>query len=163
MTGRTHIKARGYQTVRGWHGARTCRVRGKRSQITQVYGVDISDNIEQATLIDFLSVIPDPRINRQKKYPLIEIFVEAIVAVMCGAETWNEIEEDAEDFEPWIRENLHLELKNGTPSHDTFRRVFSIVDPKEFQKAFCGHLQSPLRWQHESDSRALKLEPLFSF
>lgn len=93
------------------------------------------------TLITVLKEVPDPRIERGKKFSLLEILLTAICAVLAGSETWNEIQDDAEELLDWFREELGLELKNGIPSHDTYRRVFSLMDPLEFQKAFIQWVQ----------------------
>jgi hypothetical protein len=88
------------------------------------------------SIVEMFSITPDPRIDRKKKYTLTEIFVSAIAAVMCGAESYYEIEETAEDLEAWMKENRGLEFPYGTPSHDTYRRVFSIISPAFHQKRF---------------------------
>lgn len=86
------------------------------------------------SLIDHFSVIPDPRLNRQKRHNLIDIIVIAICGVICSCETWVDIEEYGNTKIDWFRK--FLELPNGIPSHDTFGRVFSLLDPLEFQKSF---------------------------
>jgi hypothetical protein len=57
-----------------------------------------------------------------------------IAAVICGAETWNDIENYGKSKESWLRQ--YLQLPNGIPSHDTFNRFFSALDPDEFEQAF---------------------------
>lgn len=86
------------------------------------------------SLIDHFMVITDPRINRTKKHNLIDIIVIAVCGVICSCETWVDIEEYAYSKEDWFK--TFLELPGGVPSHDTFGRVFSLIDPIEFQKAF---------------------------
>lgn len=86
--------------------------------------------------MEALSIIPDPRIQRRQKFSLLEVLITAVCCVLCGAETWNEIAEEAEFMTDWFRSALGLELGHGTPSHDTYRRVFSLIDPAAFQKAF---------------------------
>jgi hypothetical protein len=54
--------------------------------------------------------------------------------VICGAEGWTDIENFGNSKLPWLK--TFLELPNGVPSHDTFGRVFSLVDAGQFQKAF---------------------------
>ena len=75
-----------------------------------------------------------PRIDRTKKHELIDILVIAICASICGAETWTEIEDFGEEKESWFKEFLNL--KHGIPSHDTFRRLFMILDPLVFSEVF---------------------------
>jgi predicted transposase YbfD/YdcC len=86
------------------------------------------------TLFDSLSQIPDPRLDRTKRHQLTDILVIAVCATICGAETWEEIEEFGRAKQNWF--NKFLALPNGIPSHDTFRRVFLRLNPKKFQEAF---------------------------
>ena len=90
--------------------------------------------IEPEFLVDFLQGVKDPRINRTKKHELIDILVIAICAVVCGAKSWVEIEDFGEAKQEWFSMYLHLE--NGIPSHDTFRRLFMILDPEKFLEIF---------------------------
>jgi predicted transposase YbfD/YdcC len=78
--------------------------------------------------------ISDPRIDRTKRHKLIDIIVIAICAVICGAEGWEEIEQFGKEKQEWL-ENI-LELPSGIPSHDTISRVFSKMNPQEFEKCF---------------------------
>jgi predicted transposase YbfD/YdcC len=63
-----------------------------------------------------------------------DIIFITISAVICGAETWNEIEDYGKSKETWLRQ--YLQLPAGIPSHDTFNRFFSALDPQEFEQAF---------------------------
>lgn len=89
---------------------------------------------KSCSLIDHFSMVSDPRLNRQKKHNLIDIIVIAICGVICSCETWVDIEEYGITKFHWFKN--FLELPNGIPSHDTFGRVFSLLNPQEFQKAF---------------------------
>lgn len=91
-------------------------------------------------LIEHFNKISDPRIERKKLYQLNEILFITICALISGAEGWEHIEEFGIAREDWFCK--HLELKNGIPSHDTFRRVFSLIDPKEFQECFISWIES---------------------
>lgn len=84
--------------------------------------------------------LEDPRIDRTKLHRLIDIVMIAICGVICGAETWNDIEEWGRTKEGWLRG--FLELPNGIPAHDTFRRVFCLLDPQQFQACFVSWMQS---------------------
>lgn len=86
------------------------------------------------TLIDFMRGMPDPRLNRQKQHELLDIMVVALCGVLTGAESWTEIEQFGTVKLDLLRQFLVLE--NGIPSHDTFGRVFSLLDPEEFGKRF---------------------------
>lgn len=92
------------------------------------------------TLISEFSKINDPRLDRRKLHKLIDIFAITVCAVICGANTWNEIEQYGRSKDDWLK--TFLELPNGIPSHDTIRRVFIIIDPKEFRTAFINWVDS---------------------
>jgi predicted transposase YbfD/YdcC len=88
----------------------------------------------------YFSQMPDPRIDRCKAHLLEDIIFITIAAVICGAETWNEIESYGESKEEWLRE--HLRLPNGIPSHDTFNRFFSLLDSEVFEEAFLSWVRA---------------------
>lgn len=77
--------------------------------------------------------IEDVRIQAMTEYPLEEILVIAFLAVLGNASGWNEIERFGNAKHQWLKK--FLKLKNGIPSHDTFRRVFSLIDPEQLQQA----------------------------
>jgi predicted transposase YbfD/YdcC len=78
--------------------------------------------------------MPDPRCEYLCSHKLIDIIMIAICAVIAGSDTWEEIAEFGQDREPWLRG--FLELPHGIPSHDTFGRVFALLDPKAFRACF---------------------------
>jgi predicted transposase YbfD/YdcC len=82
----------------------------------------------------FFAGITDPRVERCKRHLLDEIIFIAIAAVICGAETWNDMEDFGIMKYDWLK--TFLKLPGGIPSHDTFNRLFSILDPEEFEKRF---------------------------
>lgn len=87
-----------------------------------------------ASLMDILGEIPDPRQGNAQRHDLLDMLTIALVASVCGAESCVDFAEFAEDREPLLREFLRLE--NGLPSHDTFSRVFRLLDPAAFGRAF---------------------------
>lgn len=87
-----------------------------------------------ASLIDKLGEIPDPRCGNAQRHALLDILAIALVASVCGAESCVDFAEFAEDRAPLLRE--FLSLKNGLPSHDTFSRVFRMLDPAGFGRVF---------------------------
>ena len=89
---------------------------------------------------EHFGTVKDPRIDRSKEHNLIDIISIAICAVICGAEGWVDIENFGKSKVIWLK--TFLELPNGIPSHDTFGRVFSLIEPEEFQKSFQGWVQS---------------------
>jgi predicted transposase YbfD/YdcC len=78
--------------------------------------------------------VSDPRKDRTKDHTLIDIIAIAICAVICGAEGWVDIENFGNSKLPWL--STFLGLPNGIPSHDTFGRVFSLIDAQQFQLSF---------------------------
>ena len=90
--------------------------------------------------ISYFFHLPDPRIDRCKAHLLEDIVFITIAAVISGAETWNEIEAYGESKESWLRE--HLALPNGIPSHDTFNRFFSALNPASFEEAFLSWVRA---------------------
>jgi predicted transposase YbfD/YdcC len=90
-----------------------------------------------SSLVDSFSEVTDPRVDRQRRHLLIDIIVIAVLAVMCNADTWKDINIWGVANHQWLA--TFLELPNGIPSRDTFRRTISRVNPDQFQKAF-------LRW-----------------
>jgi hypothetical protein len=64
----------------------------------------------------------------------VEIIMIAVCAVLCGAESWSEVEEFGERKQAWLKQ--YLTLPAGIPSHDTFGRVFRLLDAQAFQERF---------------------------
>lgn len=89
---------------------------------------------QEPSLFEHLSKIQDPRIERTKRHLLTDIPVIAVLATICAAESYPDIEEFGIDKEEWLR--TFLELPNGIPSHDTFRRVFILLRMSQFQEVF---------------------------
>jgi predicted transposase YbfD/YdcC len=94
----------------------------------------------EITIIEYFSDINDPRIDRSKRHKLIDIVTIAICAVICGADTWEDIELFGDSKYKWLKE--FLELPNGIPSHDTFARLFARINPQEFQTCFINWVKS---------------------
>jgi hypothetical protein len=92
------------------------------------------DSEEPTTLIEHFSIVEDPRDPSKRRHLLIDILIVAITAVLCGADSWTEIEEFGKCHEAWFRK--FLKLDNGIPSHDTFGRVFSLLAPTTLQERF---------------------------
>lgn len=89
-----------------------------------------------------LTAITDPR-DLNKRHKIIDIINIAICAVVCGADSWEHIEEFGHSKYGWFKD--FLELLHGIPSHDTFGRVFARIDPVEFQQSFISWVQAICR------------------
>jgi predicted transposase YbfD/YdcC len=76
----------------------------------------------------------DPRMDRTKEHSLADILAIAICATICGADDWSKMELFGRCKEKWFR--TFLDLPNGIPSHDTFRRVFMLIEPDAFERCF---------------------------
>ena len=74
--------------------------------------------------------LADPRATHRCDHRLIDILVIAVCAVVAEAETFEDIALYGRCKEAWLRG--FLALPNGIPSHDTFRRVFTLIDPEAF-------------------------------
>lgn len=99
--------------------------------------------LKAEVLFESLAGIDDPRRDHQKLHSLFDILVITICGVICGAEHWNEIEEFGEAKQEWFAS--FLELENGIPSHDTFRRVFILLETSELKEVFVGWINSAVR------------------
>ncbi|QMW04974.1 ISAs1 family transposase [Spirosoma foliorum] len=78
----------------------------------------------------FFADVPDFRLNRRKKHDLLDILVITLLAVICGADDFEEVELYGRQKEAFLR--TFLKLPNGIASHDTFNRVFKYLDKEAF-------------------------------
>jgi predicted transposase YbfD/YdcC len=92
------------------------------------------ENQEENSLVQAFVSIPDPRQQGKIEHNLVEMLVIAVSAVLSGANSFAEIEAWADAKIDWLRQ--YLTLKNGIPSHDTFGRLFAMIDPEKFEQAF---------------------------
>ena len=101
---------------------------------------NITNKTVELLLIEQLLTITDTRRAKSVNYPLIEVLFIALCAIMFGAEAFTEFEDFGTTREDWFKK--FLRLKNGIPSHDTFRQVFSSIDPKQFNEVFIRWIKS---------------------
>lgn len=85
---------------------------------------------DDPSLARYFAELPDPRVDRTKKHALGDILVIALCATIAGADSWEEVERFGRAKQGWLK--TFLALPNGIPSHDTFYRVFTRLDPKRF-------------------------------
>lgn len=93
-----------------------------------------------ARILTHFAALEDPRDERGKDHLLIDIIAIAICAVICGAESWVDIELYGQSKQAWF--STFLKLPNGIPSHDTFARVFARLDPEAMQQCFVSWISA---------------------
>jgi hypothetical protein len=98
-------------------------------------------------LVGHFGAVADPRCRGKVEHRLTDILVIAVCAVIACAESWEDIELYGRSKQAWLK--TFLALPNGIPSHDTFRRVFMLLDP-HFRRLI-GHGVSS---HHEQDQNA---------
>lgn len=81
-----------------------------------------------------------PRIDRKKLHSLHDIISLVVIGIICGADSWDAIEEFGKAKKEFS--STFLTLQNGIPSHDTINRVFSSINPKKFELAFISWVNS---------------------
>ena len=91
-------------------------------------------------LLDVLAEVPDFRIDRKKKYPLVEVLTIAVCAMIGGAKGPTDFARFGKEKVAFFRRLLPL--RNGIPSHDVFRYVFRNMDPKRFNAAITRWMAS---------------------
>ena len=95
---------------------------------------------ERGRVVEHFAGLVDPRAERAQRHELLDIIVITICGVICGADNWVEIEEFGNARLEWL--SRFLRLPNGIPSHDTFGRVFSRLDPDQFGACFMNWARS---------------------
>jgi predicted transposase YbfD/YdcC len=86
------------------------------------------------TIVECLEGLPDPRMDRTREHKLVDILVIGLCSMLTGGEGFNDMELFGKTKFDWLK--TFLELPKGIPSHDTFNRVFSAIDPHCFLDCF---------------------------
>lgn len=92
------------------------------------------------SLVEHFGSLEDPRVVGRTRHKLMDIILIAICGTICNADNWVDIEAFGHAKEEWLR--TFLELPNGIPSHDTFGRVFALIDTEQFQACFHAWVQA---------------------
>jgi predicted transposase YbfD/YdcC len=94
-------------------------------------------------LITEFARLEDPRRAWRVEHKLVDILVIAVCAVVAEAESFEDIALYGRCKREWLGRSL--DLPNGIPSHDTFRRVLMLVDPDRFERCFLGWVRAVFR------------------
>jgi predicted transposase YbfD/YdcC len=78
--------------------------------------------------------LPDPRSHRTRRHNLVDILFIALCSVLTGGKSFVDMEDLAIAWEEWFKQ--FIPLTGGPPSHDTFNRVFQMIDPNRFERCF---------------------------
>lgn len=93
-----------------------------------------------ASLMEHLRQVPDPRIERTRRHELMDLLVIALCAVIGGANSWVEVVQFGKAKQAWFA--TFLKLPHGIASHDTFGRVFGLIDAGVLERVCTQWLQS---------------------
>jgi hypothetical protein len=85
-----------------------------------------------ASILTHFASLEDPRDERGKEHLLLDIIAIALCAVICGAESWTDIEAYGRAKVTWLQ--TFLSLPNGISTHDTFARLFARLEPEQMQQ-----------------------------
>jgi DDE_Tnp_1-associated len=99
-----------------------------------------------ASIVEHFQTLEDPRIERTKKHPLLDILVIAVCTLLTGGEGFQDMELFGKSKQAWLQ--TFLALPHGIPSHDTFGRVFARLNPKRFQECFLAWTQAVAQLTH---------------
>src|SRR5215212_10989077 len=94
-------------------------------------------------LISAFETIEDPRCEWKVEHRLLDILVIAVCAALGEAESFEDIALYGRCKRRWLEG--FLELPNGIPSHDTFRRIFTLIDPEAFERSFLAWVRAVFR------------------
>lgn len=88
----------------------------------------------ETSVSKFFSNIKDPRTGNRKVYPLEEVLLLALCSIVSGGEAFEDMVLFAENKVDFLKQFYPFE--DGTPSYDTFRRVFMLIEPTAFKDCF---------------------------
>jgi len=97
----------------------------------------------------YFETLTDVRQGYKIKHNLLEIVLIAICAVMAGVDSWWHMADFADKKAAFFKEKFGFKLANGTPSHDTFKRIFDLIIPAEFEKCFSDWVRSAVELTDE--------------
>jgi hypothetical protein len=98
-----------------------------------------SDAPLETNFLDHFEAIEDPRLQRNQLYTVAEILLVTLLAVICGAEGWQDVENYGKSKIKYLR--CYLPYECGVPSDDTVRRFFRAINPDHFKEIFSKWVQ----------------------
>jgi len=93
-----------------------------------------------ASLLTILEEVPDPRVKATVDHELVDILTIALCTILCGGDSFYDMEEFGQVRLDWLR--TFLRLRHGAPTHDTYNRVFQALDPEAFGDGLARWTQS---------------------
>jgi predicted transposase YbfD/YdcC len=126
---------------------------------------DVQADSEPGISISFMKyfeTLPDHRVVGRSSHLLLDIIGITICAVICGAESWEQVETYGIDHHEFLK--TVMALPNGIPSHDTFNRVFRYLNPEAFGQCFVDWINAisvklhlaPARWHAAIDGKTAR-------
>jgi predicted transposase YbfD/YdcC len=100
---------------------------------------DVTKN-QFISLITILEEVPDPRVQSTVDHDLSDLLTIALCTILCGGDSFYDMEEFGEVRLPWLK--TFLRLRHGAPKHDTYNRVFQALDPEKFGDCLSRWTQS---------------------
>lgn len=98
-----------------------------------------SDALLETNFLDHFAQIEDPRLQRNQLHTIAEILLVTLLAVICGAEGWQDVENYGKSKINYLR--CYFPYENGVPSDDTVRRFFRAINPEFFKEIFAKWVQ----------------------
>lgn len=98
------------------------------------------EGASRGSFVEHFSSLKDPRVERHKLYPLIEILFLVLCGSICGVEGWRDYVLFGESKLEFLRQ--YFPYKNGIPSKSTLSLIFSLMNPSEFKRCFISWIQS---------------------
>ena len=92
------------------------------------------ENRKELSLVEVFADLPDPRVRGRSKHDLVEMLVVSVCALVCGVDDFVGIQWWAEERIDWLRR--YVKLENGIPSHDTYGRLFGLLEKTALEKSF---------------------------
>src|SRR3712207_2928700 len=91
-------------------------------------------------ILKHFGTLKDPRVERTMRHPLLNVLVIALLGVIAGADGWKALAVFAKARAEWLA--TFLDMPDGVPRKDTFRRVFGALEPRAFEVYFRSWVQT---------------------